>query len=93
MKGDCWEYQGNDNVLARATNWTQGINERIGAHSVPPSGTYLEVDGSLLKSYLQCNHLRLGYVIKERYVLRRYSYEEEKVVENYSFYKVSGLIV
>jgi len=88
-----WEYVKNGHAVARSGNWLEGLKERYDKELGVPSGNYIETEASFLKSYLDKNRLRLGYVLKTTHKYRDYSYEEAKSFDTHRLIGVSPLIV
>jgi hypothetical protein len=88
-----WAYSFKGKEVAVGYDWVSGIIERHAEDSVIPCGQVLEVDGDWLNNILGNQKLRLGYVVKARSFLKKYSYEKAKKYEETKLFGVSSIII
>ncbi|MBC8461414.1 MAG: hypothetical protein H8D67_25855 [Deltaproteobacteria bacterium] len=88
-----WTYMKDARRVANSVNWLEGLKERHEKDYAIPQGNYIEVDSSFIRSYLDENGLRLGYISKTTYKYKKYSYDKAESIENYELIGVGRIIV
>ena len=92
-KTSCWVYNLEGKEVATSYDWLSGIIERHAKDSAIPCGQVLEVDGDWLTNILSNQELRLGYLVKIKSMLKKYSYEKARKFEETRFFGVSSIIL
>lgn len=92
LGNDGWDYLKGTEKIGRCSDWLEGLKERDDGFVIP-HGFFVEANASYVKSYLEQNGLRLGYILKTTYKYRKHSYEDIKTMEDYQLLDVSRLII
>jgi len=89
----CWTYNREEAVFAKSQDWVSGIRERSSYELEIPHGQFIEIDDSYLSQYLEYRDMRLGYLLRLKYNIKRYSHEKVKTYEDYKLINVSKIII
>ncbi len=93
LKSNGWKYLKDKTVIAKSSDWVEGIKEKYDKDLEIPHGQYIKINSSFLNSYLKENQLRLAHAIKTEYKYKEHSYKEAKVFKDYKLIGVSKIIV
>ena len=88
-----WQYVSRSKqVVARYSDWLEGLKERYNREMPIPHGQFLSVDNDFLTRWLSARDLRLGYLLRVTYRTRRYSHSEVNQYEDCRLLNVSSII-
>ncbi len=87
------DYYYGDKIIARVSDWLEGLKERNDRDMEIPHGTYILMKTEFLNKLLVDNGLRLGYVVRINYNFKKSSYDKVQSYEEYHLLDVSRIII
>ncbi|MEK7851416.1 MAG: hypothetical protein AAB275_06000, partial [Deltaproteobacteria bacterium] len=90
---DSWSFISNGHVVATNKEWIEGLKDKYDKDYEIPHGNYLTADSSFVRSYLDKNDLRLGYIVKTKHIHKKNSYDEAYPIINYELLNVGRIIM
>jgi len=86
-------YEKNGIKIAFVRDWLDGLSERSFRDLDVPHGIYVLADRDFVMSYLESRNMRLGFIVKITYRIKKYDYEDAQMFDDFYLYKVSPIIV
>ncbi len=95
MKKNFWSYLLEEEEIAEAGDWTEGITERWSSRKFLPHGTFIKIKRSYLDELLSENDLRLGFLFKIEIKLPENDYSDRDIkhIQIYDLVDVSNIIL
>lgn len=87
------DYYYDDKVIVKVFDWLEGIEERNYTDMEIPHGTCILMKNDYLDNLLVDNGLRLGYVARVKYNVKKSIYDEVQSYDEYYLLNVSRIIV
>ncbi len=89
-----WQLKDRDGkVIVTYEDWLEGLKERYDRNMPLPHGQFLIVDGTFLNDWLEMKGLRLGYLLKNVFRSKEYSYSDVKKFEETKLINLSSIIM
>ncbi len=94
LKNNKWILEDKNNKeFVIFEDWLEGLQERYEFEIPTPYGHYVLIDNQYLKSFLEKNNLRLGYLLQTIYRGRKYSYDKIQEMKESKLINISNLII
>ncbi|MDD4382987.1 MAG: ATP-binding protein [Candidatus Shapirobacteria bacterium] len=93
IEEDKWSYQDlNSRNIIEYSDWLGGLRERYDRDLPIHHGQHLMIDKLYLDEWLKHHNLRLGYILKSVYRVKKYSYDKVQSYYDYKLLNVSTII-
>ena len=90
---DNFEFIIKNSSIGQTSDWIEGLQQRYYRESDAPHGQYMLIDSKYLSSFLNKNALRIGYILKKRFLKKNYSYEDPQISEENRLIGMSKIII